>query len=353
MRWLPFSLGYLYAFLTLAAVWWRGPWLFVPPILSFVVLPILDIVVVPSTWNPPPEAERDLQHGLGFRFLTWAWVPVGVGVTIYALAIASHGDWMWSERLWLAFGVGLMNAVVGIVYAHELVHQANRFEQFLGEMLLALVSYTHFRVEHVFGHHRYIGTPRDPATARLGESFYRFFVRSVTLQYRSAWQLEAERLQRSQRTPYGIGNRMWWYLGATLAIVTTLFATLGAVAVVLFLFQSVVAFASLELINYVEHYGLMRREAGGKYERVAPLHSWNSPHRITNWFLINLGRHSDHHASASRRWQILRTFDESDAPQLPAGYAAMYVLALIPPAWSAVMDERAVQRTSLRGVRQS
>lgn len=341
MRWLPFGFGYLYAAAVLAGVVWQGAWLAAPALLSFVVLPLVDASVGLHLWNPAPADEARLARSRALRLVTWGWVPVGVGVTLYAIATAASPSCTWSERLWLALGVGLMNSVVGIVYAHELVHQASRFEQFLGEVLLTLVTYTHFRIEHVFGHHRYIGTPRDPATARYGEGFYRFWARSVYGQLRSAWYLECDRLARAGRARISFSNRALMYALVIVAVYAAIGLAWGWVGVALFALQSAIAFTSLEITNYVEHYGLLRaRREDGSYETVRPSHSWNSAHRITNWFLINLGRHSDHHAAASRRWQILRTYDEEAAPQLPSGYAAMYLLALVPPLWFAVMNPR-------------
>ncbi len=341
MRWLPFGLGYLYAAAVLAAAVWRGPWLALPPLLSFVLLPILDAALGGTPWNAEPDREAALQRHPAFRALTWAWVPVAIAVTLFALATAAAPGWSWPERLVLAFGVGLMNSVVGIVYAHELVHRAGRFEPLLGEALLMLVSYPHFRIEHVYGHHRFVGTPRDPATARAGESFYRFYARSVPGQVRSAWHLENERLARAGVARWSPRNRMLVYAVVLVALYGALGRAFGWYGIAFFALQSLTAFTSLEITNYLEHYGLIRaRGADGAYERVRPRHSWNAAQRVTNWFLINLGRHSDHHAAASRRWQILRTFDAEEAPQLPTGYAGMYLLALVPPLWFAVMDPR-------------
>jgi alkane 1-monooxygenase len=342
LRFAFFCLGYVYAPAVIAAASLRGPWVLIPAALTFVALPILDLLLGRSLWNPPPELESKLARAPVYRLVTWIWVPTALAVTGYAIAAAAAPSWSWPERLGLAVGVGLMNTAMSINYAHELVHQANRFEVFLGEVLLNLTSYTHFRIEHVFGHHRYVATPRDPATARFHESFYAFLPRSVAAQIASAWDLECRRLARAVKPAIGASNRMLWYASALAITYAAVAAFFGWIGVVFFAVQSVVAFSSLEVINYLEHYGLTRqaRPDGSGYERVRPHHSWNSPHRVTNWFLINLARHSDHHANAGRRWQLLRTFDEQDAPQLPAGYATMYLLALVPPLWFAVMDPR-------------
>jgi alkane 1-monooxygenase len=105
--------------------------------------------------------------------------------------------------------------------------------------------------------------------------------------------------------------------------------------------QGVFGFLLLEVVNYLEHYGLQReRSPAGHYVKVEPQHSWNSNRLITNLFLYQLQRHSDHHANPALRYQVLRHFE--DAPQLPAGYATMILLALVPPLWRRVMDPRVV-----------
>jgi alkane 1-monooxygenase len=341
MRLAPFTLAYVYAAAVLAGAALRGPWVLLPALLTFVVLPALDALCGVSLWNPAPDEERSLAADPRYRWITWAWLPVGAAATFYALAASLGPGWSWPERIGLAVGTGLMNGVAGIVYAHELVHQPGRFEQFLGEAMLTLVTYTHFRVEHVFGHHRLVATPHDPATSRYGESFYAFLVRSVGGQVVSAARLEAERLERLGAAPWGPRNRILAYAAVLVLLYAAIFALAGWPGAIFFAAQSVAAFVSLEVVNYLEHYGLVRREiAPGKYETVKPRHSWNSAHRVSNWLMINLARHSDHHAVASRRYQILRTFGPDEAPQLPAGYGSMYVLALVPPLWFAVMNPR-------------
>jgi alkane 1-monooxygenase len=224
------------------------------------------------------------------------------------------------------------------------VHRRHRFERALGEILLASVSYTHFAIEHVHGHHRHVGTPHDPATARLGESFYRFLPRTVLGGVASAWRLEAERLARRGRGVLSPSNRMLRYGLTQVLLYPLVWAAAGGTGVAVFAGQAFVAVSLLEVINYIEHYGLMRKEiAPGEYERIAPQHSWDSAYRLTNWMLINLARHADHHCLASKRYQSLEL--PSQAPQLPAGYGAMLLLALTPPLWFRVMNPRALAAT--------
>lgn len=246
------------------------------------------------------------------------------------------------ELLGVTISLGITTGGMGITFAHELIHRPGRFERRMGEALLATVWYMHFAIEHVHGHHRHVGTPRDSATARVGEPSYAFVLRSVTGGISSAWAIETARLARRGRSRWSVHNRMLRY-GAIQGTLTILvYAIAGGTGLVLFVGQAVVAVSLLEIINYIEHYGLFRREvAPGRYEAVDAHHSWNSSHRVSNWVLINLARHADHHVSAAKRYPVLQTLDE--APQLPAGYSAMIVLALVPPLWRRVMDPRVAE----------
>ena len=318
-----------------------GFWAWLPIIATFVIVPLLDMAGGVSLWNPAPEAETALSADPRFRSIVGLWVPVAIALTVWGLAVTVHPSTPGVDRIGLILSIGFMNGVIGITYAHELIHQPSRFEQFLGEVLLVLVGYGHWRVEHVYGHHRNVATPADPATSRRGESIFAFYGRSVVGSFVSAWGLERARLRRAGLAPLGPRNRLYWYAVATCALAAVAYAAGGTLAAVAFIAQGVVAFSSLEIINYVEHYGLTRRElAPGRYEPTRPKHSWNAGQRVSNALLINLARHSDHHATASRRYQILRTFDDDAAPQLPHGYATMFLIALVPPLWFAMMNAR-------------
>lgn len=352
-RVLPFALAYVYGLAVVVGLLFHGPSVWLPLLLTFVIMPLLDAAVGLSLWNPNAADDARLANDVRFRFITWAWVPFEVAAIACAAWVVAQPSTTWPDKLGLAIGVGLMNGVVGITYAHELVHRANRFERFLGETLLALATYLHFRIEHVFGHHRNVATPSDPATAREGESFYRFFMRSVPGQIASAWHIEVDRLRRRGESGWSPHNRMTHYTAITIALYVAIFAVAGWLGVGFFALQSAVAFASLEVVNYIEHYGLVRaRTPRGTFETVTPAHSWNTGFRMSNWLLINLARHSDHHAIASRRFQLLRTYAGGEAPALPFGYATMYLLALAPPLWFRIMQPRlaawhSAQRPSL------
>jgi len=335
---MSYALGYLLPPL----VWWSaqlgGGWFWLPVAALYVGVPIVDAIAAPNPLHPGAAAVVDLEHNPLFRLITWLWVPLHLFLVVWAVNLAAT---MPIGLAWagLVVSVGSTGGAIGITFAHELVHRSGRFERVLGDVLLALVSYPHFATEHVHGHHRHVATPKDPATARFGEGFYRFLPRTVFGSIAHAWTIAREQQARRGRGAWHPANVMFRY-GATLALTFAGVAWYwGTHALLFFVLQGIVAFVLLEGINYVEHYGLVRREeAPGKYERVAACHSWDSCHRVSNWLLINLARHADHHLIASRRYPALSSRDH--APQLPAGYATMLLLALVPPLWRKVMDRR-------------
>ena len=334
---LPFLASFPIAPILLLSVTEGGWWTFLPIFVVFVAVPILDAIAGAAE---SARVSPDLDRNPWFKAVTWAWVPVQVGTLVWVLATARSGRLDTLELIGMTISMGVIAGAVGITFAHELVHRRQPFERALGEILLASVSYAHFAIEHVHGHHRHVATPQDPATARLGESFYRFLPRTVIGSLTSAWHLETERLARRGAGAMSPSNRMLRYAVTQLLLYPLIRLTFGTTGVLVFAGQAIVAFSLLEVINYIEHYGLMRKELGpGEYERISPRHSWDSPYRLSNWMLINLARHSDHHCAASKRYQSLEL--AAGAPQLPAGYGAMFLLALVPPLWFRVMDPRA------------
>ena len=243
------------------------------------------------------------------------------------------------EFLGLAVSMGVSSGVMGINISHELAHRVdNKLEPFLSKLILWSVLYMHWGLEHVVGHHRHVATPGDPATAKLGQSFYAFWPQTVFGSFRSAWDFEKARMAKIQEPLWSAKNRVVQFIVLQLALVFFIFLFLGTASLIYMLIQSFTAISLLEVVNYIEHYGLLRKEIDGKYESVKPYHSWNSSNLVTNTFLFNLQRHSDHHYKPGRRYQILRHFDES--PQLPTGYAGMINLAVIPPLWRSIMDPK-------------
>jgi len=228
---------------------------------------------------------------------------------------------------------------IAINTAHELGHKRDSLERWLSRIALAQTFYGHFYIEHNRGHHVRVATPEDPASARLGESFYEFLPRTVIGSLRSAWELEKVRLERMEKPRLSLRNDILNAWAMSVVLYAVLAVAFGPVVLPYLLIQSVFGFSLLEVVNYLEHYGLMRQKRpDGRYERTRPEHSWNSNSVASNVLLYHLQRHSDHHANPIRRYQALRHVDE--APQLPTGYAGMIVCALLPPVWRRIMDHR-------------
>jgi len=277
-----------------------------------------------------------------YRAITLVWPPLQFAVIFGGIWYATRADHLGPvEIAGLAFGIGVLSGTIGITYSHELMHQKSRLERWLGDLLLASVMYSHFRSEHLLVHHRYVGTCRDPVTARYNEGFHRFFPRVLRESYGSSWRAEKMMLARKGLPAQDGSNPFWRYLALQAAFVALAFILGGWIGVAMFLFQAFIAIWQLELTNYVEHYGLTRKHLGnGKYEHVQPRHSWNAAHKASNWLLINLQRHSDHHYKPDRRFPLLQNYSEADAPQLPFGYPVMTAAAMVPPLWKRVMNPR-------------
>lgn len=277
-----------------------------------------------------------------YRLVTLIWFPAQFTLLCWMLwYVPQAADLGTAEKIGLFFGMGVVSGTIGINYAHELMHQKPAWERALGDLLLASVLYSHFRSEHLRVHHLYVATPRDPVTARYNEGFHRFFPRVLRQCHMSAWKAEAAMLARKGLKPLDKSNPYWRYWGLQGAMLGLALALGGWIGLALFLWQAWVAVWQLELVNYIEHYGLTRRYLGeGRYEHVLPRHSWNASHRASNWLLINLQRHSDHHCKPDRRFPLLQTYRADEAPQLPYGYPVMTMAAMVPPLWKRLMNRR-------------
>lgn len=312
--------------------WWLGPlWV-------YLVIPVLDFLIGDDPTNPPDTAVAALEGDRYYRAIVFAYLPVQYASTLFGAWLAVTQPLSWWEWLGLMFTVGIVNGI-GINTAHELGHKRESVERWLAKIALAPVAYGHFYVEHNRGHHVRVATPEDPASARLGESFWAFLPRTMIGSLRSAWELERRRLEREGRAAVSLHSDILQAWGMSALMFAALVLWLGWSVLPFLLLQAFYGASLLEVVNYIEHYGLRRqKDASGRYERCTPAHSWNSNHIMTNLFLFHLQRHSDHHANPMRRYQALRHFGES--PQLPVGYAGMVLLAYLTPLWFRVMDPK-------------
>lgn len=320
---------------------WHGGWAVVLlPLYSWGLFSLLDALTGLNTENADLETP---EAGLfWYRLITLIWFPVEAAVLYGAIwVVTHHGGYSAAALVVLFFGMGVISGTVGINYSHELMHQKAVGERWLGDLLLALVLYSHFRSEHLRVHHPWVGTPRDAVTARYNEGFHRFFPRVLVQCYASAFRAERAMLARRGLPWWHRTNPFWRYWVLEALALLAAFAIGGWLGLALFLWQAFVAVWQLELVNYIEHYGLTRRHLGeGRYEHVLPRHSWNAAHRASNWLLINLQRHSDHHYKPDRRFPLLQNHDAAQAPQLPFGYPLMTMAAMVPPLWRRVMNPR-------------
>ncbi|WP_373234700.1 alkane 1-monooxygenase [Mycobacterium marinum] len=325
-------------------LWWIGPFLL------YLLLPALDVFFGPDGENPPDEVMERLENDKYYRYCTYAFIPLQMVSLVLACYLWSADNLSW---LGLGAGLGLISKIgltmtigvvggVGINTAHELGHKRENLERWLSKITLAQTLYGHFYIEHNRGHHVRVSTPEDPASARFGESFWMFLPRSMFGSLKSAWELEKTRMQRINKPTLSMRNDVLnaWIMSVVLFGALT--AVFGWQVLPFLIIQGLFGASLLESVNYLEHYGLLRqRTASGRYERCAPVHSWNSDHIVTNIFLYHLQRHSDHHANPLRRYQTLRSMD--GAPNLPSGYATLITLTYFPPLWRKLMDHRVIE----------
>jgi alkane 1-monooxygenase len=328
----PF-LAWAYVQLTGLGVFWVTG-----PLIVFGVFPVVDLLIGVDPSNPPEDVIAWLERDRYYRWCTYLYIPIQYAGLVFACWLWASGKLSIVESLGLAFTVGMVSGIA-INTAHELGHKRASSERWLSKVALAQSAYGHFFIEHNRGHHVRVATPEDPASARFGESFWAFVPRTVVGSLRSAWGLERVRLRRLERGMWTLRNDILNAWLMTVILFGALVAAFGVVVLPYLLVQACIGFLLLEVVNYLEHYGLLRqRREDGRYERCRPEHSWNSNNVASNVLLYHLQRHSDHHANPIRRYQALRHVEE--APQLPTGYAGMILLAIVPPLWRRVMDHK-------------
>ena len=329
---MPFAAAGLVELTGLGIFWWAGP------MLVFLAMPTIDTVLGRDADNPPEEVVPALDADRYYRWCTFLYIPLQYASLVFACALWATGDLSVIDSLGLAITVGSV-AGIAINTAHELGHKRPAVERWLSKVALAQTGYGHFQIEHNRGHHTRVSTPEDPATSRFGEHFWEFLPRTVVGSARSAIHLEREREQRTGERFWSPTNEVLNAWAMSVVLFGVLLAVFGLEIAPWLLIQAVFGFSLLEVVNYVEHYGLLRQKrADGRYERCRPEHSWNANNVASNLVLYQLQRHSDHHAYPTRRYQSLRHYD--DVPQLPTGYAGMILLAYVPPLWRRVMDPR-------------
>jgi alkane 1-monooxygenase len=304
---------------------------------GFGLIPLIELFTKGNTLNWTKEQEEDLIKDRFFDVLVYSIVPLQYGLLVLFLFSIQH-ELAWWELIGKITTFGMACGVFGINVAHELGHRIKKSEQWMAKALLLTSQYLHFFIEHNRGHHNRVSTHEDPASSRYNEVVYRFWFRSIIKGYFSAWELEAFRLKKANKSFWHYSNEMLQFVLIQAGFLLIIGFSYNGFTVLAYWLAAFMGILLLETVNYIEHYGLNRIKGSVGYHKVLPIHSWNSNHPLGRGILFELSRHSDHHFRANRKYQILRYHDES--PQMPTGYPGMMVLSLFPPLWFAIMNPK-------------
>ncbi|PPR48972.1 MAG: Alkane 1-monooxygenase 1 [Alphaproteobacteria bacterium MarineAlpha5_Bin5] len=308
-------------------------WSVSPFIWVFILVPIIDLVL-PYLSKQDVDLKENMLHNFSILII----LPCILFLIVFGLIVVSDSSISLLVAAALGAAVGMSGGSIGITTAHELIHRQNKYMRGIGVLLLVLCCYGHFRIEHVYGHHKNVATKEDPATARKGENFYFYFIRCVINSVISSWNIEKNILDKKNINTLSPQNRMLHYFILEIIFLFIAFFIAGINGLIFVIFHSFVSITLLELVNYIQHYGLERKMQNGKYERFTDHHSWNSRHISANWSTFNLGLHAEHHQSASKPYPLLS--QEEKVIEMPANYSIMLIMALIPPLWFFIMDRK-------------
>ena len=308
------------------------------PLLLHVIIPSIDSIVGKDNNNPSDDQITSLVNDPYYDRIVKLFIPLQMAANLFAGYVVSRKETSFVDQILLGISMGAINGI-GVNTAHELSHRPNKKDHYLSHATLMPLFYNHFRVEHPYGHHKRTATPEDPASSKMGETFYEFWPRTVFGGLKSAVEIEKNRLKRKGLSFFSKENELFQGWAMSAGFHATMLKLFGKDVIPYLATQAFYGVSLFEVINYIEHYGLMRdKKPDGSYARTMPEHSWNNNNITTNLFLYQLQRHSDHHAYPTRPFQALRNFDE--APELPSGYATMLLPALIPSLWFKMMDKR-------------
>ena len=337
------DLKYLFAYTiplsTLLAIFSKGIFTFATPIYAFIFIPFLEIIMKDYDTKYDEDQKKKRLSNRIFDILLYLNIPFVFILLFFGLNKLTDNSLIIIEKVGIVSSLGILLATNAINVAHELGHRMSRTEKTLSKILLIPSLYMHFYLEHNFGHHKNVATPEDPATSKFNQSVYHFWITSVFNQFVNAWKIQKEILKRSEKSFISFQNDMIWYMIIQSAYLYIIFMFFGIYGLFYAVIVGIQSFLFLETINYIEHYGLVRKKlSSGRYERVQTHHSWNSNHIIGRIVLYELTRHSDHHFKSSKKYQILE--NKKDSPQLPYGYPTSILLALIPPLWFKIINPR-------------
>ena len=333
---LKYLMSYSIALFAFIGISLGGFYNYLAVIFTFVFIPVLEIIVKKSDEKYSDEEKKNRNLDPFFDLLLYLNIPIVFGIFFFSLEKLALTSSVY-DIIGIILSASIVMATNGINVGHELGHRKSIIARTCSKLLYLPCQYMHFYIEHNFGHHINVATPEDPATARYKQTVYSFWITSVIRTYISAWEIQLKLLKVSKRGFFSIKNDMVFYTLFQVAFLVFIYYNFGLYLTLLSIVMSVISFLFLETINYVEHYGLLRKkEPSGRYERVKPHHSWNSNHTIGRIVLYELTRHSDHHFKSSKKYQVLESLDE--CPHLPHGYPTSILLSLIPPVWFSIMN---------------
>jgi len=350
LHYLKFFNFYIAVLIGLSAIW-IGGYAIIIGFGVYIAFYVLGDALLGDDLSEPPLLNARL-----LKYMLYSALPLSVCIYVTALfLVASVNDPLpvillthlslninhvtpEASLLQIAIAVpflALMLGGVATVVAHELVHRVgNPVAVCIGRWLLAFSFDANFSIEHVFNHHVKVATPDDPATAPRGRNVYKHFVLAYIGTQRAGWQIESKRLKKKNLSPFSLHNACigGWLMSAMLGLLAFLMA--GVLGLAMFVSVGLSAKFILEVVNYMEHYGLVRDPR----QPVRPRHSWNSNRRVSCWTMFNLPRHSHHHAQGAVPFEKLKSLE--DSPQMISGYISTIGIALIPPLWFRIMDKK-------------
>ncbi len=340
MKDLKYLIAYTVPLSVVVSLYFKGVFSFTALAYVFVLIPFLEgiIPIKNDEFSDIDKQKRALNRF--FDWLLYLNVPIVYSVLSYGIYSFSTTTLSVYEYVGLIFALGILLATNAVNVAHELGHRKGKFEILLTRLLLLPCLYLHFTLEHNYGHHKYVATEKDPATAKKGQSLYHFWITSVFGQYKNAWRIQTKLLKKKGAHFFSTKNNMLLFIIYQVAYLGGVYAFFGVKIFSIALIVGIISFLFLETINYIEHYGLARNKINGKYEKVQHIHSWNSDHIMGRIVLYELTRHSDHHFRASKKYQVLDSLENS--PTLPFGYPASMLLALFPPLWFRVIHPKLI-----------
>lgn len=339
MKDLKYTAAFLLPISAAIGMYFKGYYTFTTPVFAFLIIPILEIILPQQNANLSSQESSKKSTNILFDILLYLNLPIVFMLLFWFFKSLSITNYSTYELTGLLISLGVVLGANGVNVGHELGHRKKRWEIIIGQILLMPSMYMHFYIEHNFGHHLHAATKEDPATARYNQSLYSFWVTSISRQYKNAWLLQLKLLKQKKASFISIYNNMLWALIFQSLYLLAIYFVFGLIALGCALCIALISILLLESINYIEHYGLLRKRLpSGRYERVSEIHSWNSNHSMGRIILYELTRHSDHHHRAHKKYQLLDCHETS--PQMPFGYPTSMVLSMVPPLWFFIMNKR-------------